>query len=666
MKKFKIHGIFIIALIIQSLFQNLSFAQSSKEALVKAEEKQYKALKKISSVEYPGDSTIDVTYYKLDLKLQYSNHYLIGVVTVSAKCKSAELKTFFLDLQNPLNVDSVTSNGKQLAYTHSNAKLFITFDSTLNYGESFSVTVYYEGTPGSSGFGSFEFGSHDGYPAIWSLSEPYGASDWFPCKDTPADKADSSDVWVTCDSNLIAASNGLLMQVIDNGNGTKTYKWHNSYPISQYLISIAVSNYIQHTNYYKYAAADSMPIMYFVYPEDDSLAMDGISKVPNMIKIFSERYGQYPFLREKYGEAQFGWGGGMEHQTCTSLGSFDEDLEAHELAHQWFGDKVTCADWNDIWLNEGFATYSEAVYFEATQGKGVYNQMISNDMKNAKAAKGSIYLTNISDVNNIFDYDRSYAKGAVVLHMLRGIVGDSTFFKILRTYNSAPGLAYGVATTQDFEKIAEEVFGSSLSYFFNEWIYGEGIPTYNVDWNFESLGNNLYKILLDVNQTTGFNPTFFTMPIEIQVTTEAGDTTLYIFNNAQSQQFPLTVKNKPLYITFDPNNLILKNLSLLDSIDFTKPTYFSLDQNYPNPFNPTTKISYSIAVQEKGYIPVKLVVYDLLGRQVAVLVNKKQSAGNYTVTFPPENNLNEFASGVYIYSLTAGNYKSSKKMILIK
>ncbi len=642
-----------------------SFAQSSKEALVKAEEQRFDFLKKISSVQYPGDSTIDVTYYKLDLTLQYSQHNLIGAVTVNAKSQSAGLKSFFLDLQDTLKVDSVVSEGKQLAFIHSNAKLQITLDTTLDTGGSFSVTVYYEGIPGTSGFGSFEFGSHNGQPAIWSLSEPYGASDWFPCKDTPADKADSSDVWVTCNESMTAASNGILQQVVTSSNGTKTYKWHNGYPIAQYLISIAVSNYVQHVNYYKYTATDSMPVLYFVYPEDDSLAKEGISKVPNMIKIFSERYGQYPFIKEKYGEAEFGWGGGMEHQTCTSLGSFDEDLEAHELAHQWFGDKVTCADWNDIWLNEGFATYSEAVYFEATQGKSAYDQMIANDMKSARSAQGAIYLKNISDVNSIFNYARSYAKGAVVLHMLRGIVGDSTFFNILRTYNSTPGLAYGVATTRDFERVAEQVYGSSLSYFFNEWIYGEGLPTYSVDWSYAPAGNN-YEVTLNINQAAGINPAFFTMWVKIRITTVGGDTTLSVFNNAMSQQFKLIVKDKPQYITFDPDNLIMKNLNMLDTIDLTKPSAFSLKQNYPNPFNPYTKISYSIPVQAKGYVQVKLIVYDILGRQVAVLVNEKQSAGSYTVSFPQQGKLNEYASGIYIYSLTADGYSSVKKMVLLK
>jgi len=663
---YKPYSLVFIFLFYISSSLGLVYAQSSSEALLKSEEHQYYNFKKIKAVKYPGDPNIDVTYYKLDLTLHYSNHFLIGKVTINAKSKSAGLKTFFLDLQDPLNVDSVVSNSTELLFTHSSAKLNITLDSTLNVGESFSVTVYYEGTPGSSGFGSFEFGSHNGQPAIWSLSEPYGASDWFPCKDTPADKADSSDVWITCDSNLVAASNGILQNIVDNSNGTKTYKWHNSYPIAQYLISIAVADYIQHTNYYNYSAADSMPIMYFVYPENDSVSLEGISKVPNMIKIFSERYGQYPFIREKYGEAQFGWGGGMEHQTCTSLGSFDEDLEAHELAHQWFGDKVTCADWNDIWLNEGFATYSEAVYFEAVQGKSTYDLMISRDMDNAKSAVGAIYLNNISDVNTIFNYNRTYAKGAVVLHMLRGIVGDSLFFKILRTYNSTPALAYGSATTQDFGNIVDEVSGSDLSYFFTEWIYGEGYPSYKVDWIYNPSGNNTYTITLDINQATGSNPAYFTMPIKIKINTEAGDTILTVFNDAQFQQFSLVIKSKPVFLTFDPDNLILKDLNMIDSIDLTKPTSFSLEQNYPNPFNPSTKIKYSIPVQANGYIMVKLIIYDILGKQIAVLVNKRQSAGDYTIEFPPANKSNEFSSGIYFYSITAGTFHSIKKMVLIK
>jgi aminopeptidase N len=664
-KYYRILSLFIILVYVSGF----GFSQTLKESMVNSEKKIFASQMKLSKILYPGDSTIDVTYYKLDLAIATSPNYLKGIVTVNANSSSQGLKTFFLDLKNQLSVDSVYSNGNKLSsVSHSNNKLFITLDTTYNTGASFSVIIYYEGLPVVGGFGGFQFNTHNGgkSPSIWSLSESYQSSNWWPCKDTPADKADSSDVWITCSDSLIGASNGLLQAVTENGNGTHTYKWKNSYPIAQYLISVAISNYTVYTNYYKYSVSDSMPIINYVFPEQFNASKSAIDKVPNMIKIYSNYYGQYPFLREKYGHAQFTWGGGMEHQTITSLLEFDEDLEAHELAHQWFGDKVTCATWQDIWLNEGFATFSEAIYFGASQNQTVYSQMIIDDMNTAKNAQGPIYVQDISSENSIFDYSRTYAKGAVVLHMLREITGDSTFFNILKTYNSTNEFGYKSATTADFEHVAEQVSGQNLSYFFNEWIHGENYPQYTVTWNYHSAGNNNYDVVVNVNQATNTNPLYFTMPIQIKITTVSGDTTITVFNNQQNQQFDIMVSNSPRYITFDPNNYILKSLILTDTIDLTKPSTFTLLQNYPNPFNPATSIEYTIPVQSKGYIPVKLVVYDVLGRQVAVLVNQRQSAGSYKINFPSAGLSKTLPSGIYIYSLTAGNFRSVKKMALLK
>ena len=641
-----------------------SFPQLNKKKLVESEKHQLQNYYKINKILYPGDSSINVTYYGLNLTLTYSPNYLKGIATINAKSTENGLTKFFLDLQDPLLVDSVLLNGSKIPFIHSLAKLNINLPRSYNYGEQFSLVIYYQGIPGSSGFGSFEFGSHNNQPAIWSLSEPYGASDWFPCKDTPADKADSSDVWVTCSNSLIAASNGTLQAVVDNGNGTHTFKWKNIYPIAQYLISIAISDYTVYTTYYHYAPSDSMPVVFYIYPEDFNNAKPYLDKVANMIAVFSNFYGPYPFLKEKYGEAEFGWSGGMEHQTITSLGGFDDDLEAHELAHQWYGDKITCADWQDIWLNEGFASFSEAVYFGATSGTDAYNLMMTSFMNNAKNAVGSVYVQNISNVNSIFDYNRSYAKGAVVLHMLKGIMGDSLFFQLMKTYASDPKVAYGAATTANFEADAEKVYGSSLSYFFNEWIYGENYPHYSVSWNYNFIGNNIYSVNLNLSQTTNTNPAFFTMPIQIQVKTSAGDTIVTIFNNRQNQLISFNVIGTPQYINFDPNNLILKDISIIDSVDLTKPQTFTLYQNYPNPFNPSTTINYSIPVSSEGFIQVKLIVYDELGNIVARLVDKAEPAGTYSVKFPPGNK--HLASGVYYYQIIAGDYIQTKNMILLK
>ena len=336
-------------------------------------------------------------------------------------------------------------------------------------------------------------------------------------------------------------SNGKLISITDNGDGTKTYKWHNSYPIAQYLLSLAITNYTIYTNYYNYSPVDSMPVVHHIYPETFPSVQSVLDKTPLMIKIYSDRFGQYPFLREKYGHAQFGWSGGMEHQTCSSMGVFAEDIISHELAHQWFGDDITCKDWHHIWLNEGFATYCTGLYYEAAYGPATYNSYMASQMVTAQTAVGSIYVQDISNIDEIFNGARSYSKGSVVLHMLRGIVGDTVFFKILKSYIADPTLAYNVAVTEDFQRNAEAVSGLNLEYFFSEWIYGVNYPQYNLTWNYTPASGNLYNVTLNLSQQNNTNPSYFTMPVKIKISTAVSDTVFTIFNDQQSQQYGFTV-----------------------------------------------------------------------------------------------------------------------------
>ena len=646
--------------IIFSILLSLS-ALAQQNKIADFESKQYALTNKLQKVMYPGDSTIDIKYYKLDLSLTVAPNYLRGKVTVNLN-PSSSINKFFLDLQDNMTVDSVTVNGVGNQFNHINNQLVVTLPRVFNSNELISTLIYYKGVPGSSGFGSFTFGSHSGVPSIYTLSEPYGASDWFPCKDTPADKADSSDQWITCPSNLYAASNGKLMGIIDNGDGTKTFMWKNSYPIAQYLLSLAITNYTVYTNYYKYSPVDSMPVIHHVYPETFPSAKSVLDKTPLMIKIYSDRFGQYPFIKEKYGHAQFGWGGGMEHQTCTSLGGFSEDLVAHELAHQWFGDKITCKDWHHIWLNEGFATYCTGLYFGDAYGPTSYTSYMNSQMENAKSAIGSVYVQDISTVNQIFNSARSYSKGSAVLHMLRGIVGDSVFFRILRTYIADTTLAYNVAVTEDFQRVAESVSGLGLGYFFSEWIYGENYPQYNISWNYNLISGNLYNVTLNLSQQTNTNPAFFTMPIRIKISTAVKDTFFTILNDRQSQQVSFTVLGKPGDFIFDPDNYIMKTLEIVDIPDELKPQSFQLKQNYPNPFNSSTKIEFSVPT--RSVVTIK--VYNELGMEITQLMNEEKRAGNYTVEFSSFLGKKILPSGIYIYKITAGNYSDSKKMILLK
>ena len=572
-----------------------------------------------------------------------------------AKSLEDNLTSIFLDLTDVLNVDSIISNNQPLSFNHSENKLIISLNKSYSYNETFTLTVYYHGVPVRTGLGSFVFDSHSGEPSIWTLSEPYGARDWWPCKDTPADKADSSDVLITCPSNLIGVSNGTLSDVIDNNNGTKTYVWKSRYPIANYLISLAISNYSVYTKYFHYSETDSMPVVNYIYPEDLEEVKPELDKTTRMLEIFSKLFGEYPFIKEKYGHAEFG-SGGMEHQTITSIGIFNQGVIAHELAHQWFGDNVTCRNWENIWLNEGFATYGEGLFYDFSNDKQSYDSFLSYNISRAKNAIGSILVSDISSINEIFNGDRSYSKGAIVLHMLRGIVGDSVFFNILKNYQSDPKLAYGTATTEDFKKVAEEASGLSLDYFFNQWIYGENYPRYRVSWDFQKASLNQYEVNLSVEQAVNTYPIFFTMPIKVKISTTVGDTVVSIFNNAQEQEFNFAVVGKPTLLTFDPDNFLIKDVIISDPTDiFPK---FELEQNYPNPFNSSTNISYSLS--KEGAVTLK--IYDCLGKEIATLVNGNQKAGTYKINF----NGNTLASGIYFFRLSSNNFTAVKKMLLLK
>jgi hypothetical protein len=280
-------------------------------------------------------------------------------------------------------------------------------------------------------------------------------------------------------------------------------------------------------------------------------------------------------------------------------------------------------------------------------------------MSHAKIAVGTIWVQDITSIGEIFNGARSYAKGACVLHMLRGVVGDSTFFDIMRTYSNDPSVRFGVAVTEDFQVIAESVYGQDLDYFFQQWIYGEKYPKYTINWSKNLVNDNTFQIDLNIIQNVNVNPSYFTMPIKIKVNTTSGDTIVTVFNNAQDQNFQFQVNGEPQTINFDYGNWILKDLlSVTNAEILPTPVEFSLEQNYPNPFNPSTKIKYTIA--SEGFITLK--VYDVLGNEITALVNSKQDAGSYTVDF----DASKLNSGVYFYRIETESFVKTKKMLLMK
>jgi aminopeptidase N len=640
---------------------------NEREAIAKADARRH--TRAVNELRKPvSDTGIDITYYKLDLTVSTSPGYLQGVVTAKALSQVGGLTSVSLDLRNTLTVDSVRLGSTKLTYLHNNSILTIALDRGYGPGELIALEIFYGGQPSSSGLGSFTFDSYAGSPWVYTLSEPYGAMDWWPCKDHPSDKADSADIWVTVDTTLKVGSNGRLVAVVNNGNGTHTYRWSERHPISTYLISMAIARYAEFTNWWKYSETDSMPVLNYVLPTHLSNAQRNLPKTVGMLTIFSDLFGLYPFADEKYGHAEFGWGGGMEHQTMTSLVSFGSSLVAHELSHQWFGDMITCANWPNIWMNEGFATYAEALYLERLTGVSSYKADIGYDMMSASYASGSVYVQDTADVNHLFDGNLVYAKGAVILHMLRHVLGDSIFFHSLKSYATDPRFRFNVATTEDFQGVCETESGKDLDFFFSEWVYGEGYPHYTYSWRAIPDTDGGFIVPITITQSGTSQPAFFSMPIDFRLTGAGLDTTVILFNNAAEQYFIVHVPVEPTAGSLDPDDWILKSATRVSETDIAStkaPTRFGLEQNYPNPFNPTTSIGYSVGVDSRGSLVttmVRLAVYDMLGREVAVLVNEKKAPGNYEVRF----NASGLASGIYFYRLTADGFIQSRKMQLLK
>lgn len=525
-----------------------------------AEIERYKSIFRRSAGEVSSGQNIHPTYYQIVLAITTSPEYLRGDVTMKAVSRENGVGTIRLDLMNNMTIDSVKAGGVPAVFVQNPSTFDVTLDRAYNIGEVMTVEIFYRGRPGSSGFGSFSFTSHLSIPWVWTLSEPYGAKDWWPSKDHPSDKPDSTDMIVTCDSSFRMGSNGILVSVVNNGDGTKTHHWKERYPIATYLVSIALTNYAQFSNWFKYTPTDSMEVLNYVLPEDLSYAQSGLPHAVEGLAIFSDLFGLYPFIQEKYGHSEFNWGGAQEHQTMTSMSCcFGEWIVIHELSHQWFGDMITCKTWPDLWLNEGFATYCEALYDERKYGTSAYTGDVNADMASAKNATGTLYVQDTTNVGNLFASSRVYDKGATVLHMLRHVLGDTAFFHSMYNYANTPSLRFASAATADFQAVCESTSGKNLSFFFNEWVYGEGYPRYMLSSSSVPSSGG-YTVTIGIAQKPGSNPSFFTMPIDIRLSASGWDTTVTVFNDSLMQSFPIEVSHDPTSVQLDPGGWIMKDI----------------------------------------------------------------------------------------------------------
>jgi aminopeptidase N len=614
-----------------------SLAQQDLESIAKSEMKRYES--KVLFKKSLLTESYDVIYQRLEMDINMDQRWITGKVTTVFKPLKPAFNLLQFDLEDYLTVDSVVSKNKKLSFTHLNKSITIQLQNSVNIGSMDSVSIYYQGNPAKDNtYHSFVFDMHhsaDPVPIAWTLSEPYGAKGWWPCKESLSDKIDSLDVVVKVKKGNKAASNGVLIVEKSINDSQDLYHWRHRYPIATYLVAIAVTNYVAYTDYVIYPGNDTLQILNYVYPESE---MDARTKTPvtaKMIQFFDSLFGIYPFKKEKYGHAQWGWGGGMEHQTMSFMGSFNFDLVAHELAHQWFGDWATCGSWQDLWLNEGFATYLNALCHENLISKKDFQNVMATSRSEVVATdNGSVFINDTANKSRLFSGRLTYNKGSFVLHMLRWKLGDKAFFEGVKNYITKPGVSYGFGTTDALKKELEKSSGQNLTEFFKDWYYGEGHPNYDITWS--HVGNH---ISIRIRQTPSHpSVSFFNIPLPFVIHGKTKDTAMIFDPLTKDNTFTADLDFIPQSVEFDPEVWILCKSTVLKVRPINSPEI----QLFPVPVGNTLSI-YAY----RGNIEL-VSIYDITGR----LVIDRDFKAEKIVKDSNELDVSQLSAGMYIVKIS--------------
>jgi aminopeptidase N len=630
-----------------------------------------------------ASANFDATFYHLDLNLPMGNDSIIGVVRVEGRVVGSALTQLVLDLSSAMHVTSVSAaGGGALAFTHSGQALNVTLPGSPAVGTLVKIDVRYRGVPVSNEFGNFEFGSKcrnnvqpctDTMRFAWSLSEPYGAREWWPCKDHPSDKADSVRVTVTVPSLYRVGSQGLLVSEAVNGPNT-TYDWLSHYPVASYLVSIAVGEYVRYQDTYVRSPALggaygplSMPLDHLVYNDNSHDLPAPLALTADVLDVEESWFGPYPFANEKYGHAEFTFFGGMEHQTMTSLGVTATSVVIHEAAHQWFGDMISPKRWAHIWLNEGFATYAELIYFKDREVDfpGYYETFFDQYYVGARKATSTVLVADTSSVQTLFDPYTVYYKASMVLYMLHMTTGDAVFKQILQTYAADAAVRYGSATTADFQRVAEQVSGLDLDAFFYQWVtHGTGVPRYAAATSWKDIGGGNYRVSVTLQQQqtpSQSNISVFKMPVEIVVTAMTPADSLFVLhrevvqNDQRSQSFSFDVAQEPAEILVDPDKHILR-ADKITTLTTDVPAYPAISFVAPVPTRAALTVQYTVDRDSD----VNIQVFDIAGRRV---LTQKTSATRGVQSFDLDTK--PLASGVYFVRLSSAQGNSAKRFVVV-
>lgn len=610
----------------------------------------------------PSDKLLnlyDVKHYFINLQMERTSTNLKGWVEITATVVGNSLDTFAFELINGLTIDSVFLNNSKAIFARQGNNVYAIPILPLSKNATIICRVFYGGTPPSAGGGLFSGISNGTSPSwgnnvTWTLSEPFFASQWFPVKQVLTDKADSADVWITTNDSNKVGSNGILMAVTPMPGNKARYEWKCKTPIAYYLLSVAVAKYVDYTIYAKpKGSADSVKIQNYIY--DNPATLNNFRTVINQTKPimekFAELFGPYPFDKEKYGHAMVPIGGGMEHQTMTTLGSFSFGLVAHELAHQWWGDQVTCNTWNHIWVNEGFARYSEylaAQYLQSqSSADGLMNGYHNNTMS---SAGGSTFVPQsvVNDANRIFSSRLTYDKGAAIVHMLRfELADDSVFFRILKKYLEIN--KYSTANADSLMNVAQRISGKDFTKFFQQWYYGEGYPTFKVTY-----AQARDSFFMEVSQTTSTTVTpFFDMLVEYKLKSPSGDTSVFLRQNQNLQLFKFPTKKVITSIQVDPRNWVVNKTDTVikGNLGMRKHGINTIQSLYPNPAR--AKVVVKSGLENELY---SISIYDLTGKQVQYYGNIGEPE--------PELNIENLKSGIYLIRIKSNQSETTLKLLI--
>ncbi|GAB4286256.1 MAG: M1 family aminopeptidase [Marinilabiliales bacterium] len=577
------NSIFIKFFIVIIIVVKVSYSQEKQfenylPQIVRAKQKYFNEIFKLKS---NTGKEYNIIYHRTHWYVNPYIREISGEVTTHFIVVDTSLSNINFDFSDTLSVDSVVYHGVNLGYTKSQDILTVILNDTLAYNTLDSLTIYYHGVPRLDNNRTFGQALQDtlNYPVpiIWTLSEPYGAKEWWPCKQSLNDKIDSIDVYITVADSFVAVSNGVLFNTTINGN-LKTYHWKHRYPIAAYLVAFAVTDYRKIEWHATLQNGDSVRIENYVFP-GDSADWSTKLQVIKYIQLFDSLVGTYPFYNEKYGHAQFSWLGGMEHQTIGFMVSLHPELVSHELAHQWFGDAITCGSWHEIWLNEGFATYFSGLTFEFLDTMWWDDWRIVRIDDITSQPDGSVFCDDTTNVERIFDGRLSYAKGAYLLHMIRWEIGDTAFFNAIRNYFNDTNLLYSYANTAQLKGHFENEADTNLSEFFNDWYYGQGYPQYTIYW---SQGNDSVAKFKIFQSQTHPSVGFFEMHLPVRLKGPANvDTTLAFHHLYNGQEFSVKIPFQISKVDFNPElQIVTKNPQIQHLQDVTEISNVYV---YPNP-----------------------------------------------------------------------------------